>query len=97
MEEGEGRPGSSAKFRIYFIRANAVQMTLSGLLKRECVAGTAVPLLDCLQHSRWTLTLRSVARNRAVQYEGLSEQDTPDIGQGGAPETGFRMSPGVLN
>ena len=66
-------------------------MTLSGLLKRERVAGTAVPLEGSLLYSRRMCTIRSVARNRAVQYGGFSEQDTPDIGQGGAAGTGFRV------
>lgn len=67
------------------------------LFKRQHVAGTTVPLVGSLFHSRRMRTIRRVVRNRAVQYEGLSEQDTPDTGQGGAPGTGFRVSHGMLN
>lgn len=64
-------------------------MTLSGLLKRERVAGTAVPLVDSLLYSRRMCKIRSVARNRAVQYEGTFRAGYPRYRSGRGSRNGL--------
>lgn len=77
---GEGRPGPVLSKG--YIRYDSSGYRVD-VFKRQRVAGTTVPLLGSLQHSRRIQTHRSVDRNRTVVYEEHSYQGMPDTGQGG--------------